>query len=89
MLAWAVQVARYAPQGAAITTALIVGVMRRFWAGRFDAVSVMVDRAIERGGHRSAAFMHEAVTERDADLGAAALAAARAGVLRTPPDSAG
>jgi hypothetical protein len=34
--------------------------------------------------------MHEAVTERDADLGAAAaLAAARAGVLRTPPDSAG
>ena len=25
MLAWAVQVARYAPQGAAITTALIVG----------------------------------------------------------------
>jgi hypothetical protein len=32
----------------------------------------------------------EPVTERDADLGAAAaLAAARAGVLRTPPDSAG
>jgi hypothetical protein len=25
MLAWAVQVARYAPQGAAITTTLIVG----------------------------------------------------------------
>jgi hypothetical protein len=32
----------------------------------------------------------EPVTERDADLGAAAaLAAARAGVFRTPPDSAG
>jgi hypothetical protein len=32
----------------------------------------------------------EPVTERHADLGAAtALAAARAGVFRTPPDSAG
>ena len=82
--------------------------MRQFWAGRLDAVSVIVDRAIERGelpaGTDPAAFMHamsaplycrllvtcEPVTERDADLGAAAaLAAARAGVLRTPPDSAG
>jgi tetracycline repressor-like protein len=66
MLARAVQVDLSAPQGAAITTALIVGglsapeiagVMRQFWAGRLDAVSVIVDRAIERGelpgGHRS------------------------------------
>jgi hypothetical protein len=82
--------------------------MRQFWAARLDAISVIVDRAIERGelrpGTDPAAFVHamsaplycrllltcETVTERDADLGAAAaLAAARAGVFRTPPDSAG
>ena len=82
--------------------------MRQFWAGRLDAISVIVDRAIERGelpaGTDPAAFMHamsaplycrplvtcEPVTERDADLGAAAaLPAARAGAFRTPPDSAG
>ena len=55
-------------------------------------------------GTYPAAFMHampaplycrllvtcEPVTERDADLGAAAaLAAARAGAFRTPPDNAG
>jgi Tetracyclin repressor-like, C-terminal domain len=77
--------------------------MRQFWAARLDAISVIVDRAIERGelrpGTDPAAFVHamsaplycrlllncETVTERDADLGAAA----RAGVFRTPPDSAG
>jgi hypothetical protein len=82
--------------------------MRQSWAGRLGAISVIVNRAIERGelpaGTDPAAFMHamsaplyyrllvtcEPVTERDADLGAAAaLAAARAGVFRTPPDSAG
>ena len=105
MLAPAVQVELSAPE--------IAGVMRQFWAGRLDAVSAIVDRAIvdraiERGelpaGTDPAAFKHamsaplycrllvtcEPVTERDADLGAAAaLAAAQAGVLRTPPDSAG
>lgn len=109
--------ARSAPQGAAITTALIVGglsapeiagVMRQSRAGRLGALSVIVDRATGRGelpaGTGPAAFMHampappycrllvtcEPGTERDADLGAAAaLAAALAGVFRTPPDSAG
>ena len=77
--------------------------MRQFWTGRLDAVSVIVDHAIELGelpaGTDPAAFMHpmsaplyrrllvtcEPITERDADLGAAAaLAAVQAGVLRTP-----
>jgi hypothetical protein len=48
--------------GAAITAALIVGglsapevagVMRQFWAGPLDVTGVLVDRAIERGEHRS------------------------------------
>jgi AcrR family transcriptional regulator len=113
-LARAVQVVLSTPRGAAITTALIVGglsapeiagIMRQFWAGRLAAISVIVDRAIERGelpaGTDPAAFMHamaaplcyrllvtrETVTERDADLAAAAaLAAARTGVFRMPPN---
>lgn len=96
-------------EGAAITRALIVGamsspeiagVMDQFWAARLEAISVIVDRAIERAeipaGTDPAAFMHAMaaplfyqllvarapVTERDADLAAAAaLAAATAGLF--------
>jgi AcrR family transcriptional regulator len=70
-LAHAVQVVLSSPQGAAITTALIVGglsspeiagLMRQFWAGRLEAISVIVERAIGRGelpaGTDPATFMH-------------------------------
>jgi AcrR family transcriptional regulator len=111
MLARTVQAVLSSAQGAAITTALIVGglsspeiagLMRQFWAGRLDAIRVIVERAVRRGQLPAdtdpAAFMHamsaplfyrllvtrEPVTERDADVGAAAaLAAARAGVFLT------
>jgi AcrR family transcriptional regulator len=58
LLARAVQVVLSPPQGAAITTALIVGglastelaeVMRQFWEVRLQAISAIVDRAIGRG----------------------------------------
>jgi len=58
LLARAVQALLSAPQGAAITRALIVGglasaelaeIMRQFWAVRLAAVSVIVDRAVSRG----------------------------------------
>ena len=58
LLARAVQVVLSPPQGAAITTALIVGglastelaeVMRQFWAARLEAISAIVDRAVSRG----------------------------------------
>jgi AcrR family transcriptional regulator len=109
MLARTVQAVLSSAQGAAITTALIVGglsspeiagLMRQFWAGRLKAIGVIVERAVRRGQLPAdtdpAAFMHamsaplfyrllvtrEPVTERDADVGAAAaLAAARAGVF--------
>ena len=109
LLGRAVQGILSSPQGAAITRALIVGgltspeiagVMSQFWAGRLAAISVIVDRATQRGqlpaGTDPAALMHAlaaplyyellvtrvAVTEQDADRGAAAaLAAARAGVF--------
>lgn len=71
VLARAVQAILFAPQGAAITTALIVGglsspeiagLMRQFWAGRLEAIRVIVDRAVQRGqlpvGTDPAAFMH-------------------------------
>ena len=57
-LARAVQVVLSPPQGAAITTALIVGglastelaeVMRQFWEVRLEAISAIVDRAVSRG----------------------------------------
>lgn len=111
MLARAVQAVLSSVQGAAVTTALIVGglsspeiagLMRQFWAGRLEAISVIVERAVRRGqlpaGTDPATFMHamsaplyfrllvtrEPVTERDADVAAAAaLAAARAGVFLT------
>jgi AcrR family transcriptional regulator len=109
MLARTVQAVLSSAQGAAITTALIVGglsspeiagLMRQFWAGRLKAIGVIVERAVRCGQLPAdtdpAAFMHamsaplfyrllvtrEPVTERDADVGAAAaLAAARAGVF--------
>jgi AcrR family transcriptional regulator len=58
LLARAVQVVLSPPQGAAITTALIVGglasaelaeVMRQFWEVRLEAISAIVDRAVDRG----------------------------------------
>jgi AcrR family transcriptional regulator len=71
LLARAVQVVLSPPQGAAITTALIVGglastelaeVMRQFWEVRLEAISVIVDRAVSRGelpaGTDPAALMH-------------------------------
>jgi AcrR family transcriptional regulator len=70
-LARAVQAILSAPQGAAITTALIVGglsspeiaeLMRQFWAGRLAAIDVIVTRGVQRGqlpvGTDPAAFMH-------------------------------
>jgi AcrR family transcriptional regulator len=70
LLARAVQAVLSAPQGAAITSALIVGamtsaeiagLMERYWAARLGAISVIVDRAIGRGqlpaGTDPAAFM--------------------------------
>jgi AcrR family transcriptional regulator len=70
-LARAVQAVISAPEGAAITRALIVGgmtspeiagVMSQFWAGRLAAISVIVDRAVARGelpaGTGPAALMH-------------------------------
>jgi AcrR family transcriptional regulator len=108
-LAHAVQAILSSPEGAAITTALIVGglsspeiagLMEQFWAGRLEAIKVIVARATRRGqlpeGTDPAAFMHatsaplyfrllvtrEPITERDADVSAAAaLAAARDGVF--------
>jgi hypothetical protein len=53
----AVQVVLSPPQGAAITTALIVGglastelaeVMRQFWEVRLEAISAIVDRVVSR-----------------------------------------
>ena len=107
MLARAVQAVL--SEGAAITRALIIGAMSspeiaglmdQFWTARLEAISVIVDRAIERAeipaGTDPAAFMHALaaplfyqllvarapVTERDADLAAAAtLAAATAGLF--------
>ena len=58
LLARAVQAVLSAPQGAAITRALIVGglasselagIMRQFWAVRLAAVTVIVERAVSRG----------------------------------------
>ena len=58
LLARAVQLVLSPPQGAAITTALIVGglastelaeVMRQFWEVRLEAISAIVDRAVSRG----------------------------------------
>ena len=58
LLARAVQVVLSPAQGAAITTALIVGglastelaeVMRQFWEVRLEAISAIVDRAVSRG----------------------------------------
>jgi AcrR family transcriptional regulator len=70
-LARAVQGLLSIPEGAAITTALIVGglsspeiagLMKQFWAGRQAAVGVIVDRAFARGelpaGTDPAALMH-------------------------------
>lgn len=70
-LAHAVRGILAAPQGAAITRALIVGamsspeigeLMRQFWAVRLEAIRVIVDRAVQRGqlppGTDPAAFMH-------------------------------
>jgi AcrR family transcriptional regulator len=57
-LARAVQVVLSPPQGAAITTALIVGglasaelaeLMGQFWAARLAAIGVIVDRGVSRG----------------------------------------
>jgi AcrR family transcriptional regulator len=71
LLARAVQVVLSLPQGAAITRALIVGamtspelarLMEQFWAARLEAISVIVDRAIQAGqlpaGTDAAALMH-------------------------------
>jgi AcrR family transcriptional regulator len=73
-LARAVQAVLAAPEGAAITTALIVGgltspeiagVMSQFWAGRLAAISAIVDRAARRGqlpaGTDPGALMHAMV----------------------------
>ncbi len=73
-LARAVQSVLSAPAGAAITRALIVGgltspeiagLMSQFWAGRLAAISVIVDRATQRGqlpaGTDPAALMHAVV----------------------------
>jgi len=58
LLARAVQAVLAPPRGAAITTALIVGglasaelagLMRQFWAARLEGISVIVERAVERG----------------------------------------
>ncbi|MGH3302116.1 MAG: TetR-like C-terminal domain-containing protein [Streptosporangiaceae bacterium] len=70
-LARAVQAILSVPEGAAVTRALIAGamsspeiadVMQRFWAGRQEAISVSVDRAIGRDqlppGTDAAAFLH-------------------------------
>jgi AcrR family transcriptional regulator len=57
-LARAVQSVLSAPEGAAITRALVVGgltsteiagLMSQFWAGRLAAIGVIVDRAAQRG----------------------------------------
>jgi AcrR family transcriptional regulator len=71
MLARSVQAILSAPEGAAITRALIVGalsspeiaeLMDQFWAARLAAIGVIVDRAIGRGqlaaGTDAAALMH-------------------------------
>ena len=73
-LARAVQAVLSAPAGAAITRALVVGgltspeiagLMSQFWAGRLTAISVIVDRATQRGqlpaGTDPAALMHAMV----------------------------
>lgn len=71
LLARAVQAVLSLPEGAAITRALIVGamtspelarLMERFWATRFEAIGVIVDRAIQAGqlpvGTDAAALLH-------------------------------
>lgn len=71
MLAHAVQAVLSSAQGAAITTGLIIGglsspeiaeLMRQFWATRLEAISVIVERAVQRGdlpaGTDPAALMH-------------------------------
>jgi AcrR family transcriptional regulator len=71
MLAHAVRAVLSSAQGAAVTTGLIVGglsspeiagLMRQFWASRLDAISVIVERAVQRGqlpaGTDPAALMH-------------------------------
>lgn len=71
LLARAVQAVLSLPEGAAVTRALIVGamtspeiarLMEQFWAARLEAISVMVDRAIQAGqlavGTDAAALMH-------------------------------
>jgi AcrR family transcriptional regulator len=73
-LARAVQAVLSAPEGAAITRALVMGgltspeiagMMSQFWAGRLAAISVIVDRATRRGqlpaGTDPAALMHATV----------------------------
>jgi AcrR family transcriptional regulator len=70
-LARSVQAVLSAPQGAAITRALVVGalsspeiagLMEQFWAARLEAISVIVDRATARGelaaDTDAAALMH-------------------------------
>jgi hypothetical protein len=70
-LARAVQAVLSAPERAAVTRALIVGglaspeiagLMSQFWAGRLAAITVIVDRATQRGqlpaGTDPAALMH-------------------------------
>jgi AcrR family transcriptional regulator len=70
-LSRSVQAVLSAPEGAAITRALIVGAMTsaeigdlmgQFWAARLEAIAVIVHRGIERGqlpaGTDPAAFMH-------------------------------
>jgi AcrR family transcriptional regulator len=70
-LARSVQAVLSVPQGAAITRALVVGalsapeiagLMEQFWAARLEAISEIVDRAIERSelapGTDASALMH-------------------------------
>jgi AcrR family transcriptional regulator len=74
VLARAVQAVLSAPEGAAITRALVVGgltspeiagLMSQFWAGRLAAIGVIVDRAARRGQLPAdtdpAALMHATV----------------------------
>ncbi len=73
-LARAVQAVLATPEGAAISRALIIGglsspeiagLMSQFWAGRLEVISVIADRAFERGqlppGTDPAALMHAMV----------------------------
>lgn len=71
LLARSVQGILSSAEGASVTTGLIIGglsspeiaeLMRRFWAGRLEAISVIVERAVRRGelpaGTDPVAFMH-------------------------------